>query len=86
MRREENYMTRRLMNINVEGWRGRGRPKKRWIDCLRQGMREMVVRDEMTSDRREWGICMAIVIITIQNVTLLKLRYEMRIRRTKRYN
>jgi hypothetical protein len=25
---EENHMTRKVMNINVEGWRGRGRPKK----------------------------------------------------------
>jgi hypothetical protein len=50
MRREKNQVTRRVMNMNVEGWRGRGRPKKRWIDCVRQDMREMAV-----SDRREWS-------------------------------
>jgi hypothetical protein len=44
MRREENYVT---------CWRERGRPKKRWIDCVRQNMREMAVSDEMTSDRGE---------------------------------
>jgi hypothetical protein len=27
---------------------------KRWIDCVRQDMREMAVSDEMTSDRGEW--------------------------------
>jgi hypothetical protein len=27
--------------------------KKRWIDCVRQDMREMTVSDEMTSDRGE---------------------------------
>jgi hypothetical protein len=52
--REENHVTRRAMNMNVEGWRGRGRPKKRWIDCVKQDMREMAVSDEMTSDRGEW--------------------------------
>jgi hypothetical protein len=40
----------------VEGWRGRGRSTKRWIDCVRQGMREMAVSDEMTSDRGEWRV------------------------------
>jgi hypothetical protein len=29
MRREENHVTRRVMNMNVEGWRGRDRPKKK---------------------------------------------------------
>jgi hypothetical protein len=42
------------MNMNVEGWRGSGRPKKRLIDCVKQDMREMAVCDEMTSDRGEW--------------------------------
>jgi hypothetical protein len=40
------------MNMNVEGWKGR--PKKRWIDCVRQDMKEMAVSDEMMSDRGEW--------------------------------
>jgi hypothetical protein len=53
VRREENHVTRRVMNINVAGWRGRGRPKDE-IDCVRQDMREMVVSDEMASDRGEW--------------------------------
>jgi hypothetical protein len=54
MRREENHVTRRVMNINVEGWRGRGQPKKRWVDFMRQDMRQTAVSDEMTSDRGKW--------------------------------
>jgi hypothetical protein len=38
----------------VEGWRERGRPKKRWIDSVKQDMREMAVSDEMMSDRGKW--------------------------------
>jgi hypothetical protein len=45
MRKEENHVTRRVMNMNVEGYRERGRSKKRWIDCVRQDMREMAVSD-----------------------------------------
>jgi KaiC/GvpD/RAD55 family RecA-like ATPase len=39
--------------MNMAEWRGRGRPKKRWIDCVIQDIRGMDVSDEMT-DRREW--------------------------------
>jgi hypothetical protein len=54
MRREENHVTRRVMNMNVERLRGRGRSKKRWIECVRQDRREMAVSVEMTNDRGEW--------------------------------
>jgi hypothetical protein len=53
MRREEKHVTKRVMSMNVEGWRERGRPKKRWIDCAKQDIREMEVDDEMTTDRGE---------------------------------
>jgi hypothetical protein len=51
MRREEGHVTRRVMNMNMEGWRGRGRPKNRWIDWLRLDMR-LALSDEMMSECR----------------------------------
>ena len=45
------------MNINVDGLRERGRPKKRWIDCVKNGMNETEEKassDIMTVDRTEW--------------------------------
>jgi hypothetical protein len=39
--RKEKRVTRRVMNINVEGSRGTGRPEKKWNNCVRQDMEEM---------------------------------------------
>jgi hypothetical protein len=34
LRREESNTVRVVMEINVEGKRGKGRPKKRWLDTI----------------------------------------------------
>jgi hypothetical protein len=39
---------------NMEVWRRRDQSKKRWIDCVRQYMREMDISDQMTTDREQW--------------------------------
>ena len=39
---------------SVYGLRGKGRPKKRWMDCLRNDMKEKGGNDTVTSDRGEW--------------------------------
>jgi hypothetical protein len=46
-------VTRRKVNMNMKGWRGKGRPKKRWIVSITQDMREMKVSDNMTIDSEE---------------------------------
>ena len=40
--------------MNVDGWRGRGRPKKIWMDCVTNDMLEKGVDDAMTANRGEW--------------------------------
>ena len=54
MRRDEIHVAKRVMSMNVDGWRGRGRPKKRWMDCVRDDMNEKGVNDSVTFDRGEW--------------------------------
>jgi hypothetical protein len=50
----ESHITKKVMSMNVDGHPRRGRPKTRWMDCVKDDMRVNGVSMEMTSDRREW--------------------------------
>ena len=39
----------------MDGWRGRESPKKRWMDCAKNDMKEKGVNDSMTIDRMAWN-------------------------------
>ncbi|PZC79184.1 hypothetical protein B5X24_HaOG216748 [Helicoverpa armigera] len=54
MRRNESHVVRMVMSMNVDGYSGRGRPKKRWMDCVKIDMVRKNVTCEMTADRRVW--------------------------------
>ena len=43
----------RMVTKRVDGCTGRGRPKKRWMDCATNDMLEKGVDDAMTADRGE---------------------------------
>ena len=51
MRTHATHVTKRVMGMNVDGWRGRS--KKSFIDCVND-MLEKGVDDAMTLNRREW--------------------------------
>jgi hypothetical protein len=42
------------MSMNVDGHPSKGRPKKRWMECVRDDIRIKGVSMEMTSHSREW--------------------------------
>jgi hypothetical protein len=35
MHRDESYIMKRLMSMNIDGHPSRGRLKKRWMDCVK---------------------------------------------------
>ena len=53
-RREEDHVLRRALEMEVEGARPRGRPKKTWKRCVEEDMRQINIREENVNNRREW--------------------------------
>ncbi|GKE84322.1 hypothetical protein Tco_1558064 [Tanacetum coccineum] len=53
-RRPEIAPVRRVEAMLVEGSRRRGRPKLRWEDRLKHDMKELLLSEDMTSDRNAW--------------------------------
>lgn len=51
MRREELEAIRMVIEVNVEGSRRRGRPKKRWLDAFKSDMRTTGMYIDDVKDR-----------------------------------
>ena len=54
MRREDDFVGKRVMNMEVEGRRRRGRPKFRWKDSIANDLKEKGLSEQDTQDRRRW--------------------------------
>ena len=48
-------MGTRMMSLEVQGMRKRGRSKGRWKDKIREDVTEKGTRREQTQDRAVWG-------------------------------
>ena len=53
-RREDDHILRRALDMDVEGVRPRGRPRKVWRRCVEENMREKNINLETVHNRREW--------------------------------
>ena len=51
MRRDDEYVGKRVMGIEVQGSRRRGGLKKRWADCVKDDLREKGLSGEEVYDR-----------------------------------
>ena len=54
LRRNEENVVRRVLSMNIDGYMSRGRPKKRWMECVNADMVIEGVTTEMTTNREVW--------------------------------
>ncbi|KAE8675269.1 HAD-superfamily hydrolase, subfamily IG, 5'-nucleotidase isoform 2 [Hibiscus syriacus] len=56
LRRLPSDAVRRVESITVDGARRRGRPRRKWEDCLRSDLMDLALTKDMTSDRKLWRL------------------------------
>ncbi|XP_068229381.1 uncharacterized protein [Palaemon carinicauda] len=54
MRRDEQYIGSRVMKMEVQGARSRKRPKRRWVDCIKDNLRSKGLTEDEVWDRSTW--------------------------------
>ena len=54
MRRDQEYVGRKTMEMELPGKRRRGRPKRRFLDVVKEDMKEVGVKKMDIEDRKMW--------------------------------
>ena len=52
MRRDQEYVGRKMMEMELLGKRKRGRPKRRFVDVVKEDMREVGAKETDVEDRK----------------------------------
>ena len=54
MRRDQGYVGRKMMEMELPGKRKRGRPKRRFLDVVKEDMKEVGAKEIDIEDRKMW--------------------------------
>ena len=54
MSRDQEYVGRKMMEMELPGKRRRGRPKRRFLDAVKKDMREVGAKETDVEDRKMW--------------------------------
>ena len=56
MRRDQEYVGRKMMEMELPGKRRRGRPKRRFLDVMKEDMGEVGAKETDVEDRKMWRV------------------------------
>ena len=56
IKRREDYVGKRMMEMAVPGIRKRGRPRRRWMNLVREDMERVGIREGDEVDRVKWRL------------------------------
>ena len=56
LRKDDGYIGRRMLKMELPGKRKRGRPKRRFMDVVKEDMAEVKVKEEDADDRSNWRL------------------------------
>ena len=54
MRRDQEYVGRKMMEMELPGKRRRGRPKRRFVDVVKEDMGKVGTKETDVEDRKVW--------------------------------
>ena len=54
IRRDQEYVERKMMKMELPGKRKRGRPKRRFLDVIKEDMREVGAKEIDVEDKKIW--------------------------------
>ena len=54
MRRDQEYVGRKMMEMELPGKRKRGRPKRKFLDVVKEDMKEVGAKETDIEDRKMW--------------------------------
>ena len=54
MRRDESQVTIRMLNCKIDGYKCKGKPKKRWMDCVKDDMIIYGVTEDVCQNTPLW--------------------------------
>ena len=56
LRKDDGYIGKRMLRMELPGNRKRGRPKRRFMDVVKEDMAEVEVKEEDADDRSNWRL------------------------------